>query len=444
MAPPRSYAASAVIICALALTGYGDELSVDGLFAPDDWVSTAELTDDGLPPESPNPPDAADSSDAIPENASTQPSGVAQVLNSSVSAPSADSARFPGAYQIPDTEIWWKFGGYIKADFIHDFQPAGTTDRWVPTTIPTDGFGGDNTLMQAKATRLNLDVRTPTDWGVVRGFVETDFFTTGNNLRIRHAYVEVDRFLAGQTWTTFTDPDGIPRTLDFESPIAFITQRQAQFRWTQPLGENLKWATSIENPTTSVDDVVTATIPGQPEQPLPDFVTRLKYKSDVYEWFVAGLFRELVYRPNVGPAQDRFGMALNLVGILHPTDDDKLIAQCVFGSGLGRYRSGSDLGLGTPTTVDAVTHVGGCVAATHAWTDTLSSTGVYSFALRRSSPADPPETLKFSNYLAINLIWEPIDRTWFGIEYLYGTNESQDGAFGDANRIQATVQYNFP
>jgi hypothetical protein len=189
---------------------------------------------------------------------------------------------------------------------------------------------------------------------------------------------------------------------------------------------------------------VLTTIPGQPEQPLPDLITHLKYETETVELFVAGLFRELVYLPDVSPAQNRFGMALNLIGILYPTEGDKVIGQFVFGSGLGRYRSGSDLGLASATSVDAVTHIGGCFAVTHAWCETLSSTGAYSFAYRRDDAADPPDTPRFANYLAINLIWEPIDNTSFGVEYLYGTNETKNGAFGDANRIQASVQYNFP
>lgn len=424
---------------ASAQSGSGDTTLFPPVFKVDGYIA--------VDPEDHDPstqPGVSNNLAAAQPSARPAPSPFADALKNTSSDAPDESAKFPGAYQIPGTEAWWKFGGYVKGDFIHDFQPAGTTDRWVPTTIPTDGRGGDNTLMQAKATRLNLDVRMPSDWGIVRGFVETDFFTTGNNLRIRHAYVEVDRFLAGQTWTAFTDPNGIPRTLDFESPIAFITLRQAQFRWTQPIAENLDWVCAIENPTTSVDDVVTATIPGDPEQPLPDFVTHLKYTTDGCEWFVAGLFRDLVYRPDIGPSQHEVGMALNLVGILYPTDGDKLIGQFVFGTGLGRYRSGSDLGLDTLTQVDAVTHLGGCVGITHAWTETLSSTFAYSFANRRGDSADPPETPRWTNYLALNLIWEPIDRTSFGIEYLYGTNETQDGAFGYANRIQASVQYNFP
>jgi len=364
--------------------------------------------------------------------------------NNSWIALKSDSAEFPKASKIPGTEVWWKFGGFVKADFIHDFEPAGTPDRFVPTTIPVDGSDGQNTLMQAKATRLNLDVRAPSDWGTVRGFIETDFFTDGNQLRLRHAYVEVGPLLAGQTWTVFTDPNGIPTTLDFESPIAFIVQRNPQFRWTETINENLRWATSIENPTTTVDDDVTATIPGEPAQPLPDIATHLKYTGDFYEWFIAGLFRDVAYRPDVGSEQDRFGYALNFVGILKPTDDDKVIGQFVMGSGLGRYRGGNDLRLISPTKVDNVQHMGGCFAVSHAWTETLSSNGVYSLALRDREDTDPPGTPRLANYVATNLIWAPIENTTLGVEYLYGSNEVQNGDFGDAHRIQATVQYNFP
>lgn len=393
----------------------------------------------------PAPPiSQAEESLVIPRSAFAESLAFDIHQNNSWIALKSDSAEFPKASKIPGTEVWWKFGGFIKGDFIHDFQPAGTTDRFVPTTIPVDDSDGQNTLMQAKATRLNLDVRAPSDWGTVRGFVETDFFTDGNQLRLRHAYVEVGNLLAGQTWTVFTDPNGIPRTLDFESPVAFIVQRQAQFRWTETVNDNLKWAFSIENPTTSVDDIVTATIPGQPAQPLPDLATHLKYTSDSYEWFIAGLFRDLSYRPDVGSEQERFGCALNLVGILHPSDTDKIIGQFVMGSGLGRYRGGSDLRLASPTKVDTVDLVGGCVGITHGWTETLSSTGAYSFALRRKENTDPGDTERLANYLAVNLIWEPIPNTSMGIEYLYGTDETRDGDFGDANRIQASVQYNFP
>lgn len=434
MVQVRDLAILVVLCSTLIIAAPCNLIAFEGPPPPAETVSDAATSDDNRAPErlpsleKSETPDRTPPSKTATEGCEDQP----------------ESAKFARAWQIPGTEAWWKFGGFVKGDFIHDFQPAGTADRFVPVTIPTDGETGQNTLLQAKVTRMNLDVRSPSDWGVARGFVETDFFTDNNTLRIRHAYVEVGPFLAGQFWSGFTDADSIPRTLDFESPIAFLTTRQGQFRWTEELSDNLKWAISIENPRTEVDDIVLTTIPGQPAQPIPDFVTRLKYKTEKFEWFAAGLFRELSYRPDFGPAQNRFGWAVNLVGIVHPTDTDKVMGQLIYGDGLGRYRSGSDLGLASPTEVEAVTLLGGCFALTHDWTKKLSSTAVYSFAKRYDVGADPPDTPQFASYFAINLIWEPIERTTFGIEYLYGTNETKNDAFGFANRIQASVQYNFP
>jgi hypothetical protein len=42
-----------------------------------------------------------------------------------------------------------------------------------------------------------------------------------------------------------------------------------------------------------------------------------------------------------------------------------------------------------------------------------------------------------------NLWWSPVDNARFGIEYIYGTVDFNDGTDGDANRIQFGAQYTF-
>jgi hypothetical protein len=256
--------------------------------------------------------------------------------------------------------------------------------------------------------------------------------------------VEAGNLLVGQTWTTFTDPEARPRTLDLESPVSFTLLRQAQIRWTQPLSESLKWAIAIENPMTVADDFVPNVLPGQGQQPYPDLITRLKYKNGWGQWMAAALFRDLRYQPDEGSAQDRLGWGINLIGIRHPTAADTLDGQIVLGKGIGSYRGGADLTLSTPTSVAPIPLFGAYVGLTHEWTKALSSTAVYSFGVREESATDPADTFRASNYVAINLVWTPIKRTTMGIEYLYGTREDKDGAFGDDHRIQVTFQYDLP
>ena len=91
--------------------------------------------------------------------------------------------------------------------------------------------------MHARETRLILDIRGPVEGSELRMFVETDFYGSGNVLRLRHAYGSYKGLLAGQTWSTFVDDANMPNTIDFESPMAFPSIRQAQARFTAKLGD---------------------------------------------------------------------------------------------------------------------------------------------------------------------------------------------------------------
>jgi hypothetical protein len=50
---------------------------------------------------------------------------------------------------------------------------------------------------------------------------------------------------------------------------------------------------------------------------------------------------------------------------------------------------------------------------------------------------------KKGQYLVANLFWDVIPSVRIGVEYLYGRLTQQSGTYGQANRVQAQVQYNF-
>ena len=78
-------------------------------------------------------------------------------------------------------------------------------------------------------------------------YVETDFYGSGSVLRLRHAYGSYGGLLAGQTWINFVDDDNFPNTIDFESPMAFPSIRQAQVRYTAKLGDKASWSVAVED-----------------------------------------------------------------------------------------------------------------------------------------------------------------------------------------------------
>ena len=141
----------------------------------------------------------------------------------------------------------FKVGGRIKLDIIRDFDPIGSEDTFDPRTIPVDGSEGTNSNLIAKETRLFLDMRGPVEGKELQMYVETDFYGSGSVLRLRQAYGRYGGLLAGQAWSTFVDDNNFPNTIDFESPMAFPSIRQAQLRWTQKLSAKVSWSAAVED-----------------------------------------------------------------------------------------------------------------------------------------------------------------------------------------------------
>jgi hypothetical protein len=348
----------------------------------------------------------------------------------------------PKGLQWQIGEYTVKLGGYIKVDLIHDFDEIGSTDSFDPRTIPTDDEvdGGTNTRMHARQTRLNLDVRGPTDIGPLRMFVEGDFFGDGNAFRLRHAYGTVRGLLGGQTWSTFMDDDAMPETLDFESPIAFPLIRQAQIRYTHEFDGGSYAAVALEDPASNV---IALPVPGETEEATPDLTGRLRWAHGLGHTQL-GLFAGTArYVPDTAPDQTVFLWGLNLSTKLAVCERDHAIVQVTYGPGVGRYRGGITAAPDASGDLEAVTVLGAMAAYEHHWSDELRSTVTYSWGKGDLPDGVPADTTEILTYFAANVIWQFCDRAWFGIEYLYGTNETFDGARGEANRLQASIRFDF-
>jgi hypothetical protein len=90
-----------------------------------------------------------------------------------------DRSRLKGFFKIPGTDTIMKVGGYAKVDFIYDANPIGTFDYFVTSAIPTSGpdtTRGSQFTVQAKQTRMNVDIRRDTEAGPARVYVEADWF----------------------------------------------------------------------------------------------------------------------------------------------------------------------------------------------------------------------------------------------------------------------------
>jgi hypothetical protein len=150
----------------------------------------------------------------------------------------------------------------------------------------------------ARQSRLFAGTSTPTSWGALTSYVEGDFYgaagnesvSNSNGLRVRHAYGTLGGLLAGQTWTTFSDVDAYPETVDFGGPVGRIFARQAQVRWTQPFSSG-QWSIALENPET------VATLPNgtqfrADDDRLPDLAGIVRFNTGFGKYSIAGVARQ--------------------------------------------------------------------------------------------------------------------------------------------------------
>jgi DcaP outer membrane protein len=336
-----------------------------------------------------------------------------------------------------------KIGGYVKADLIYDFNAIDSTDTFDTTSIPVGAPQRTNTRFHARQSRLNFDTRWGTDWGPARGFAEADFFSDGDRWRLRHAYGEIRQLIVGQTWTTLTHMAAIPQTLDFEGAVSSISRRQAQVRWTQEVFcDGLDASLAIENPRVLIESA--GTLPGSPRTPTPDLIGRFRLSRDWGQFQCAGVVRQLGYQDVVGPVETENAWGINFTGAVEATDQDKVYYQILFGTGIGSYKGLPDITVAAPDHYEILDTFGWMIGWTHDWTEQWSSNFTYSVNRLQNAPFQAGSELHENSYMALNLIWNPIERFYLGGEYLFGTRENVDGARDEANRLQVSFIFELP
>jgi len=360
--------------------------------------------------------------------------------------PPETPAQAPAADAKPDGftmgGFTFKPGGRIKLDIIRDFSAITSEDSFDPRTIAVDGSDSTNSNLHAKESRLFIDIRGPVENKELRMYVETDFYGSSAVLRLRHAYGSWGGLLAGQTWSTFVDDANMPNTIDFESPMAFPSIRQAQLRWTQKLNDTTSWSVAVEDNKSSITPPA---IPGKAEYPMPDLVGRIRADGPRLHSFAALFLGRARFRPTTGDTDDVTLWGGVLSEKLKTGGKDALYGQFTFGDGVGRYRGAVTAVPDANNELHAPRVYAVMLGYEHYWSPVLSSNGVYSGAFAPSEDFYPPQNNSQLNYGALNLLyWFLPDRAWAGVEYLYGRREVFSGDSGTAHRLQFAVRFNLP
>jgi len=337
--------------------------------------------------------------------------------------------------------------GYLRADASYQAKGASTMYNNI-SGVPLEHTAEeaqqkDRLHSTVNVTRLGLNFKTPTAAGDVGGKLEMDFFggSTRDQFRIRHAYLTFDKWLIGQTWSTFIAPEYYPETIDAGTYVGGALQRSPLVRYSDNLSANTSFAVAIEDPK------YTATSDPDNEMRLPALVGRLNHKFANGSLLSGRTFMAEKKTSN----DEEWAWGVGLGGKYQLTPKTFLKADYYHVKGDGRFL----LWTNNSYVIDDKNHIQSnefdtiSAGLTHQFNSKLRSTLGYGYMKAKDDNtfAEIQKNNATQNKELwqgwINAMYNPYKPITLGVEYVYGERETFDGRNGIDNRFNMMASYDF-
>ena len=242
--------------------------------------------------------------------------------------------------------------GYAKVDAIYDLGPlAGDRLNYAGILANDEDNNDGHFRVHARESRISLTASKLQAGTQIKVFFEGDFYSGGTNssasiekisnsngLRLRQVYVQVGRFLMGQSWSNYVDVKSFPENLDFSNDTGQAFLRQAQLRYTRVVGD---WTSSysIENPESDIAILESGNCEVSTKDALPDITAKIKYSSDWGHLSVQSLLRNIsvdAKGDDCSDTESHFAYGIGVSGKLQ-SGRQQLRFHFSSGHGIGRY-----------------------------------------------------------------------------------------------------------
>jgi len=360
--------------------------------------------------------------------------------------------------------------GYVMLDSGYDTKQVDPLwyDVMRPTKLPAfaDEFGADgNTFFGVRQTRFGVKTSTPTDVGAFTTQFEWELFGTGvdagqTTIRLRHAYGQLGKVGAGQTWSPFMDIGVFPNTIEYWGPNGMAFFRNVQIRYMPIQGDT--YATiALERPGASGDQGLyqdRIELSGiTPHFPLPDLSAEYHMAKDWGYLEVAGILRRIEWDDAIADSLDLSGgvtgWGLNVSSNIKVGENNVVRASVVYGEGVENYMNDAPADIGiqnnpgnvtTPIEGVALPVLGIVAFLDHNWNKKYSTSVGYSMVDIDNSDAQAASAYHRGHYAIGNLLYYPVDNVMAGVELQYGKRENfSDGFTSDDFKIQVSFRYNY-
>ena len=337
--------------------------------------------------------------------------------------------------------------GYIRADASYQAKGASTMYNnisGVPLKDTAEAAQQKDRLHStANVSRIGLNFTTPTAAGDVGGKLEMDFFggASRDQFRIRHAYLTFDKWLLGQTWSTFIAPEYYPETIDAATYVGGALQRSPLVRYSDNITANTSFALSVEDPK------YTASSDPENKMRLPAFVGRVNHKFENGSMLSGRSFVAEKKTSN----DDAWAWGVGIGGKYQLTPTTFLKADYNHIKGDGRFLmwSNSSYAIDDQNNIHSNEFDSISTGITHRFTSQFRSTLGYGYMKAKSDNSFARLNRNSSNQNKelwqgwVNGMYNPYKPITLGMEYVYGERETFDGRTGADNRINMMASYDF-
>ena len=373
-------------------------------------------------------------------------SAVTQVTSPVASVPVVNSAtkiieQPNGLLSLAKAEV--KVYGNIRLDASYQAE-GGSASRLYNqiSTVPLKGHkeSSDELKSTLSATRIGLDFKSPMLNQTVSGKLEMDFLggTGLDNLRIRHAYLNYNQWLIGQTWSNFAVPDYMPETIDALGYVGGAVKRIPQVRYSYTILPSSQLIIAAEDPKDSTVQARLPALTARWNQKIGDDLNmslrtmahEKRIESDE-EWsWGMGLGVKYDFTPQTSVKADYY----------HVKGDSSFVSW----TNSGVVKQGNEIV--ALSEFDSIT-----VGVAQKINDKTRATLGYGYMKFKEDQAyivASPQANKELWQAWANVFYSPVKPISFGLEYVYGEREVfkalDDGTKkGEDNRVSILAQYNF-
>ena len=337
-----------------------------------------------------------------------------------------------------------------------------------PTKLPAfeNQFAPDGqAFFGVRQTRFGVRSSSPTSMGTLKTQFEFELFGTGvdagqTTLRLRHAYGELGKFGAGQTWSPFMDIDVFPNTVEYWGPNGMAFFRNVQVRY-MPIQGDTRMTIALERPGASADQGdVAGRIEIQdvrPRFPVPDLSAEYRQATKWGYVELAGIVRYIKWEDQGTDAfdlsGDAVGWGINASSNVKIGEGNVFRLSALYGEGIQNYMNDAPADVGiepdpgnttAPVKGVALPVLGLVAFLDHTWNEKFSSSVGWSMVDIDNSELQTADAFSRGNYAVGNVAYYPVPGVMTVVELQYGDRTNfEDGFDTNIFKVQFSAKYNF-